>query len=455
MTTRLSQHQYSLRVFSRNYEIAAHHVLLGLIASAILLRVASSLFQGNTVDILPGVYDQISYNSLAQRLLNGHGFTFAENHWPITRPGEPTAHWSFLYTFYLAGIYALFGPHPLVARILQAVLVGALQTYLTYRITEKTFTKGIALIAAGITAFYIYFIYYSGSLMTEPFYITAILSSLYAAMGLAESNSRERDVKLGVVLGIALSVTVLLRQVFLLFLPFLLAWIWISRIRRRHRLPIISIVLSLGIVLLSILPFSLYNQSRFGRFVLLNTNSGYAFFWGNHPIYGTNFIPILPKEMGTYQDLIPDEVRHLDEAALDQELLKRGIQFVVDDPGRYLLLSLSRIPAYFMFWPSAESSLISNISRVASFGIVFPFMLYGLFLTVRDSLRKKETSVLKALSSPEGLLIIFVLIYTLIHLLTWALIRYRLPVDAVLIPFAALAVSNIFHKVTTGKTLAS
>ncbi len=96
-----------------------------------------------------------------------------------------------------------------------------------------------------------------------------------------------------------------------------------------------------------ILPFTAYNYARFGRFVLLNTNSGYAFFWGNHPIYGTHFVPILTPEMGSYQDLIPPEVRNLDEAALDQELMRRGLQFVIDDPGRYLLLSLSRIPVLF------------------------------------------------------------------------------------------------------------
>jgi hypothetical protein len=33
-------------------------------------------------------------------------------------------------------------------------------------------------------------------------------------------------------------------------------------------------------------------------------------------------------------------------------------------------------------------------------------------------------------------------VYTLIHLLTWALIRYRLPVDSVLVLFAAIALEE-------------
>ena len=51
--------------------------------------------------------------------------------------------------------------------------------------------------------------------------------------------------------------------------------------------------------------------------------------------------------MSTYADLIPVELRDLDEATLDQELLGRGIGIVRGDPGRYGLLSLSRIPAPF------------------------------------------------------------------------------------------------------------
>ena len=444
--------QYSVRLFNRHYTISLQTTLLWIGFIAVLLRVLSALFQGNTVEVLPGIYDQISYDTLARRIVDGHGFSFAEEHWPVTRAGEPTAHWSFLYTLYLAGFYSLFGPQPLFARLVQAVIVGGVQTILMYRIGEKLFSSTIGIIAAGIAAFYAYFIYYSGALMTEPFYITAILYSLFIAMQIGENNDKSLEIKLGLSLGIALAVAVLLRQVYLLFIPFLISWLWIARIKRSLSLPIVSTLLSLSLVVLFIIPVSLYNYSRFGRFVLLNTNSGYAFFWGNHPIYGTRFIPILPTEMATYEELIPEEIRLLDEAALDQELLKRGIQFVLDDPGRYVLLSLSRIPAYFTFWPSSGSGLVSNISRVASFGIALPFMIYGLFLAIRRNYSGKENRFLAFFISPVGLLLLFTLVYTGVHLLTWALIRYRLPVDAVLFPFAALGVSDLYARVSrTGR----
>jgi len=433
----------SIKLFQREYALSTRMILIGILLASILLRLASTVYQGNEVTELPGIYDQVSYHELAIRVINDFGFSFATEHWPVTRAGEPTAHWSFLYTLYLAAVYKSFGVQPIVARVLQAVIVGGLQPYIIFRISEKVFSRTIGLIAAAMGAFYIYFIYYGGALMTEPFYITAILFSLYFAMQVSENSDYRADLKLGVALGVAIGVTLLLRQVFLLFLPFLFLWIWFKRFKDSLGLPIVSTIISFILIALCIVPVTLYNQSRFGRFVLLNTNSGYAFFWGNHPVYGTHFEPILPAELGTYQGLIPPELLTLDEAALDQELLKRGIQFVVDDPKRYILLSFSRIPAYFMFWPSTDSGIISNISRVGSFGIMLPFVLYGIWIDIK----RKGRHWLDLLGSFDGLLLAFILIYSAVHLLTWALVRYRLPVDAVLMPFAALALHDLYQRI--------
>jgi hypothetical protein len=240
------------------------------------------------------------------------------------------------------------------------------------------------------------------------------------------------------VLGLLLGLAVLLRQLFLLFIPFLFLWMLFAG-RRQLR----NILISGALVVLMVLPFTAFNYARFDRFVLLNTNAGFAFFWGNHPIYGTQFRSILPPSMGSYGDLIPDELRSLDEAALDQALLQRGIQFILDDPPRYLLLSLSRIPAYFMFWPSEDSGRISNLARVASFGIFWPFMLFGVLLAV---LQKPGPFRLRP-PSPVLLLLMFVFIYTAIHVLSWTLIRYRLPVDAILIIFAGLAFVDLAERI--------
>lgn len=418
---------------------SSRKILGGILIVAVLLRVAVALYLGDQVVDLPGTSDQLSYHTLALRVLDGQGFTFEQPWWPLTAAGAPTAHWSYLYTFFLMAVYTVFGPHPLAARLIQAVLVGLLQPYLAYRLGRHAIDDRVGLAAAGATAIYAYFVYYAGALMTEPFYITAILGSFYLAMFLVQSHQQEnhflemKNFWLALALGLTLGVTVLLRQLFLLFIPFLFLWIWWSSSKKK----ITGYLALAGILLvLLILPFTIYNAARFNRFVLLNTNAGYAFFWGNHPVYGTHFEPILPPELGNYQQLIPVELSKLDEAALDQALLQRGIQFIKDDPVRYVLLSISRIPAFFMFWPSSDSSLVSNLSRLLSFGLAWPFMLYGL---VR-AFSQRWSTFRNGLASPAMLLILFTLVYTTIHLLSWALIRYRLPVDAVLLIFAGLAI---------------
>ncbi len=54
-------------------------------------------------------------------------------------------------------------------------------------------------------------------------------------------------------------------------------------------------------------------------------------------------------------------------------------------------------------------------------------MLAGLLLSLREPRRWL-------------LLYLFIAAYTFIHAISWAGIRYRLPVDVALVPFAALAV---------------
>jgi Dolichyl-phosphate-mannose-protein mannosyltransferase len=447
------------------------HWLIIIIVIAISLRVIAAFYLGDHVVPMPGTYDQVSYDRLAQRVLDGYGFTFDKLWWPYTRVGEPTAHWSYLYTLYLVVVYGLVGHHPLAARLIQAILVGVLMPWLVYRLGRRHFGRHVGLIASGVLASYAYFIYYAAALMTESFYIVGILWVLDLAgqlgqAGVGSPAARQR----GLLLGLALGVTVLLRQVFLLFVPVLFAWLlWRSYryqtgiksdgllaeeneankglfdkpqgqvIYLRHT-PLVrmtGVLLSATLVLLfAIVPWTARNYLAFHRFVLLNTNAGFAFYWSNHPIHGQNFPADLPT-WSSYIELIPPELLSLNEADLDQALLKHGFGFIRDDPGRYLMLSISRVNDYFRFWPSAESGLVSNISRVFSFGLLWPFMANGLISVVRRSF-----------SSEIFIFYLFIIIYTAIHLLSWSLIRYRLPIDAVLIIFASTTLVEIQMKIS-------
>lgn len=112
---------------------------LALLALGLLLRVAAAVYMGDKVVPLPGIWDQVSYDRLAWRVVTGHGLSFEQAGWPFTRAGEPTAHWSFLYTGYLAAVYAAVGHHPLAARLLQALLTAVLGPWLAWRLGNRLF----------------------------------------------------------------------------------------------------------------------------------------------------------------------------------------------------------------------------------------------------------------------------------------------------------------------------
>jgi len=442
------KNQYTMRFGNRSFSFSTQTIIFTIIVLAVFLRLASAFYQGNNVTDLPGVFDQISYDGLAQRVVAGYGFSFAEGHWPATRAGEPTAHWSYLYTLYLAAIYKIFGVFPLIPRVIQALIAGVFQTLLITRIGSHLFNRTVGLIAAAINAVYIYFFYYAGALMTETFYITCILWTFDVSFRLMDAKVTRWASWLE--FGLAIGFTILLRQVFLLFIPFLYFWIWWNSPhaesdvwkQRIHWLALKGLTISTTVLVLLILPFTIRNYRAFGTFVLLNTNAGFAFFWGNHPVHGTNFMPLLSGGAQQYHDLIPTELLSLNEAELDKALLKLGVQFVADNPSRFLLLSISRMKEYFKFWPAPGSGLISNLSRIGSFGISLPFILYGLWVTFSHEWKFKKSNERWKIV----LILSFILVYTSIHIFSWTLIRYRLPLDALLLIFAAFGIQRLTER---------
>lgn len=393
--------------------------LLALIlAAAILIRIAVAFLMGDQVTVLPGIQDQVSYDALAHSLLDGRGYSFTKNWYPFTPPNTPTAHWSFLYPLYLAGIYAVTGYHPLIARLVQGALGGALTCLLVYLIGRRVADEATGLVAAALAALYGYFIYYNAALMTETFSIVLVLLALYLSLELKEDPTAIRWVGLGLSLGLA----ALLRQTVLLFVPFLLLWLFMELRTRGIRWWYFAIPVAIMFLLIS--PWTVRNYRVYREFLLLNSNAGYAFFASNNPNMGTdwrNEIVVVP---------VPEELKGQNEAQLDRALTRRGLGFILADPERYLRLSLDKTLEYFKFWPSSESSLISNLNRVLSFGLYLPFMLLGLYLSFS---RWRSFS----------LLYLFIIIHTGIHLLSWPSPRYRLPVDAVTMVFAGMALLEL------------
>ncbi len=389
--------------------------------------------------------DQRSYHALAERLVQGRGFSFATGWYPFTPAETPTAHWSFLYSLFLAGIYALFGPHVLAARLVQAVLAGVLLPYAVYRLTQRLFPdrSHVAAWALALTAAYAYFILYAATLMTESLYIVCLLWSLVVALDMEAALRqglplpRRTPFELGLSLGLA----ALLRQAILPWVAVLFLYLlWRGahgNVPTFQRWRAVGPLVLSGVVLLAcLLPFTVRNYLVYDTFLLLNSNTGYAMYSAQHPMHGDRFDEFAAAPL-------PDDLRAqgLNEAQLDGELLKRGIQFVLEEPVRYVRLCLSRVRAYFSLLPGEDTSPLHAIGRFVGFGLYMPLWLYGLYLALRSP----------GLRANLGLPLLFMVFYSLMHILTWAMVRYRLPVDAVAMPLAALAVDDLWRRLPWGR----
>ena len=156
--------------------------------------------------------------------------------------------------------------------------------------------------------------------------------------------------------------------------------LWVGYRNRLLRRALLALAGAGAVVVLFILPFTIRNYRVYGDFLLLNSNAGYAMYSAQHPMHGASFQEYAAAPLP--EDLVN---QGLNEAQWDRELMRRGIGFIAGRSRPLLLLSLSRVRDYFEFWPTADSCLLLNLGRVLSIGLFLPFILYGLYLSLRRS----------------------------------------------------------------------
>ena len=410
-------------LMTRIRRITPQQWMILILILAFIPRLAVAVWLGDTMKVLDagGTHDQISYDMLAHRVATGYGFTFPEPWYPWVPANTVTSYYSGTMVLHLATIYKVFGYHPLVARLLYAVL-GTAIVYLVYRLGRRVFGTKAGLIAAALAAGYAYLILYSATLLTETPFIFFLLLAINAAYDAADGGGTRKLI----VMSLGLAGCVLFRMASLPFLVLLTGWAFWRARRSSRPLRISRLTIPIAIVVLAVAPWTIRNYLLYDRFMLLESQYGHVLWNSNHPDQGTSF-------RGAWVAPIPEGLKGLNEVDLTNELLRRGRENILADPRRFLLLSLSRVKFFFTFWPTADSSLVSNIARVLSFGITLPFMLAGIILSAR-----KWRELLP--------LYLFLVIHYAVYLSSWVMIRYRVPADTVLLIFAAVAIADLAQR---------
>jgi len=251
-----------------------------LSALALVLRLLVVLW---AKDRFPPADDGSFYHVVAGRIAHGQGYTWL---WP---DGAVThaAHYPVGYPALLGLAYAVFGPRPVVAMWVNAVL-GSLAVFAAQRSVIRYGSRRRASIAALLLALHPGLVFYTPALMTEG--VSAEMLVVATWLSLLAGSSRASRGWL-VALGVCLGGLCLVRPQLLLMAP-IFGFFSLSASEPRYGVRLVRASIVTGIALAVCLPWTLRNCARMDRCVFVSANGGWNLLIGSAPEANGAWIPI-------------------------------------------------------------------------------------------------------------------------------------------------------------------
>ena len=211
------------------------------------------------------------YDGVAKRLVAGWGYVGFD--W------APTAHWPPGYPLLLAGVYWLFGPSLLAAKLTNALLATA-TVFLTNRIGCELGRHRVGLVAAAGLALFPGDVLFSPPILSEALFATFFCAALWAFLRL--SNRGGTRAPTWFAFGLLLGAATLVRGTALVMLPaFTLTWL--ARGTSLRRAMGYSIAIAGGLVV-ALAPWTTRNYIRLGYPIVVGTNGVNALWVGQSAI---------------------------------------------------------------------------------------------------------------------------------------------------------------------------
>ncbi|HOE12117.1 MAG TPA: hypothetical protein PLQ35_11070 [bacterium] len=367
--------------------------------------------------------DQQRYLAEARNLLE-HG-TFA-----ISIDQGPTAFDGPGYAVFLVPFLRLFpevyvGP-AMAGQAVVSLLTAWLLAQLTWRITQSILAARIALLWWCI---YPFSIFYSAFLLSETLYTAVLCASVFCAYGFMQNLTSRSAIVFGIVLGL----TSLVRPTVNFCILFLFLAVLISCWDRRKE-AIRGLVMA-GIALAVVLiPWTARNYAVFGRILPGSTQAGRMLFLANNPDNKTGYV-VIPR------DAVPPSPEFGEtELQYNERLGALAKEFIRENPGQFVKLCLLRLIVFW--WPMPVYEKFSSFPLVL-LSLLTLLPLFGAALGGVVMLKKKWKLLLPILS--------VVLSTWLLHLVFGVSMRYRFPIESLLIPPAAYCLSDCIHRYRSGR----
>lgn len=316
----------------------------------------------------------------------------------------------------------------LAIRFMQSLLL-ALQSVLTAAIASRVFGKGrVPVIAAGIVALYPFFLFYQGLLHSETLFNTLLLASVLALYWW-----RDRGMNVDVALAtlcLCLTAATLVKATLTVFAPVLIgATAWASGAGGRKAVKVLVVAVCLCAAFMT--PWWVRNAVVFGRFVPFTTGSGYNLYLGNNPTYGAAGV----DGSGNFDPVVVATINRLTEVDRQRAYKDEAVRFVAENPTRTLRADAGKFVRFWNIIPNTVEFRhgLYPIVCALSYG---PILLLALWSAFRSRKRWRDFA-------PFYLIIGY---FTAVHTITMASLRYRLPIEPLLIILAAGPIADVLGR---------
>jgi len=351
-------------------------------------------------------YQYNEFAHIASAVASGHGYS---SPWANT-PLAPTAVEPPVYAYLLAGIFRLAGVYSLaalwIAVSLNAVL-SATTAVLILRVGRRIFGSSAAVLAAWVWSCWLYEAAVAVRLWESSLSALLLMIGLLLLPELDTSLRRSRWLLFGLVAGVAGLTNTTLLSVF----PFFWLWLWIGYRRRRQSCNRL-LVASIGVFLVTLVPWTIRNYVTFDRLMPIRDNFGLELWLGNHEGVTRQFDNDFPI-------LNPSTYNRLGENRFMEQKREIAWHFVRQHPGEFLRHSLRRI---FQFWTAPEGSAWPWISLLAWAGMV---------LALQN---------LKGNAVPSAMVMV---VFPVVYYITHTFPTYRHPMESVVLLLASYAVIRV------------
>jgi 4-amino-4-deoxy-L-arabinose transferase-like glycosyltransferase len=365
------------------------------------------------------VYDQFGWN-LAREATMGIG-------------DRPSAFAMPAYPLFLGAIYRIAGHLPGAVRWVQALL-GLLTLFCLGRLARFLAGPRAEMLAVTAGAFYPFFVYFTGEILTESLFVCAFSGMLLSAARVG-AEGRTRD---GLLHGICLTVAAMTRPVGVFLEPALLILCrpWAAEDRRRRLTGLLLGFLVYGAAWGG---WIARNRSVFGETVLFDTHGGFAFYLGHLISIGEKPEEIHRKLGYTHSQVAAGELPGGPRGELEAdrragEMARRSIR---EDPARFARAFARNV---INLWVGLDFSEVAAETRRIGLTTLVGWVSYGpILLLGLAGLRRLGRE-----GRPALLAVLAVFVTTsLIHGIVLGGQRYRVAtLDPILLVLASVEVSG-------------